>query len=901
MNDIYELAKQYANCISQKQQQEGFKLTLHHYRNARGELLYVKMRLKNAETGKKQILPIQFIGTPDQTTPLSWQIGEPDFSRIYPEGNGKKPLYLLDNLVANQDTVYIVEGEQKADLALMLGLMATTSGGSNTVKSYDWQPLAGRKCRIWRDNDDAGSKWLGEVLAVLASVPSGDVEVIDVAQLGLAAKEDIVDYVKRLRIHNSTIRKDEIAEKIENLPILSDEQVLALLPQPTSPILTQNNKVTQNHQSQAAIVYENGYIELLSDGLYFIKYDDEGEIKTKSFICSPLTILARTRDANSQNWGIWCQWHDLEGIKHDLTLPISLLQGDSREYRQQLANHGLVIATSAKGRACLDAYLNFYPTDNIALCVDTVGWHGQQYVLPNRVFGQGETIVYQSPSPHKPPYQQQGTLKDWQANISQKIAQQSNIVFALCVAFSGQLLPLVNESGGGFHFVGRSSKGKSLTAKLACSVWGYPKHYMHTWRATSNAQENVAAQHNHGFIALDEINLANPNTIGDVVYMLADGEGKDRMSKAGHNRPTLRWQVVYLSTGEETLEAIQNRAGKPNKAGQEVRFVSLEAVTDDALGIFDSLSDGYATPAAQADALSQASHAYFGTAGVAWLEHITQDKATTSQAAIQRIDDFVQAYPSLSSQAGRVCRLFAVVASAGELATQAGITGWQVGVATACVKQCFARWLANFAHDGDYEEYQVLSNVRAFIEQYGESRFSNWGSDGFYQKVNNRVGYIRQGDYLFFKQGFAEACQPFTIKTATKVLMKYKLMRINETDRDTYKVNEKGGKKNARYYYVSADILSMDFDSGISGKTGSDVTTAGVAALGDTMLKRDGLGYVAASAEDLGDSVPTHPKTQATIRDCASVEPTADYPTSQNSHAQSTFAANSKSDWVFDD
>lgn len=65
---------------------------------------------------------------------------------------------------------------------------------------------------------------------------------------------------------------------------------------------------------------------------------------------------------------------------------------------------------------------------------------------------------------------------------------------------------------------------------------GTSKSYIHSWRATSNAQENIAFQHNHGFIALDEINLANPNTIGDVTYMLADGEGKDRMTKTGQNR-----------------------------------------------------------------------------------------------------------------------------------------------------------------------------------------------------------------------------------------------------------------------------------------------------------------------------------------------------------------------------
>lgn len=145
---------------------------------------------------------------------------------------------------------------------------------------------------------------------------------------------------------------------------------------------------------------------------------------------------------------------------------------------------------------------------------------------PHQLFGVGQAIVYQAESTPVTHYAQKGTLTDWRQQISIPMATQHKVAFAIACAFAGQLLPLVNENGGGFHFVDTSSKGKSLTAKLACSVWGHPKSYIHSWRATSNAQENIAFQHNHGFIALDEINLANPNTISDVTYMLADGEGK---------------------------------------------------------------------------------------------------------------------------------------------------------------------------------------------------------------------------------------------------------------------------------------------------------------------------------------------------------------------------------------
>ena len=623
------------------------------------------------------------------------------------------------------------------------------------------------------------------------------------------------------------VQKNNLIEhKIKDLRILPDSQVRELLSEQSE------QSIAQSALLEPSMPYEKGYFEHYCDGIYYIVYDDEGEIKFKIFICSSLTIKARTRDEYSEKWGVLCEWRDRDGKLHDLPLPISLLQGDSREYRKLFADRGLVISTHNKAQSYLDAYLNLHPTSEMALCTHKTGWHGEQFVLPHRVFGVGQAIVYQAESTPVTHYAQKGTLTDWRQQISIPMATQHKVAFAIACAFAGQLLPLVNENGGGFHFVGTSSKGKSLTAKLACSVWGHPKSYIHSWRATSNAQENIAFQHNHGFIALDEINLANPNTIGDVTYMLADGEGKDRMNKTGQNRPTLQWQVMYLSTGEETLEAIQNRVNKHTKAGQEVRFVNLDAVTDDHLGIFDSLI-GYATPAEQADALSQSASENYGTAGIAWLEYLTEDKAEVTHQALAMINKFLLPYKNLSSQARRVGRLFAMVASAGELATQAGITGWQVGQATSATQQCFENWLDNFGRDGNQEERQIIKHIRLFIQQHGESRFSNWESDGFYQKVNNRVGFLTkdQGSYLFFKDAFTEVCQPFQVKTVISVLKKHKLLRINESTRNTFKITLPNSTKSGRYYAILPSILHYEIgesndtlnSTGITGNMGNTV------------------------------------------------------------------------------
>ena len=139
------------------------------------------------------------------------------------------------------------------------------------------------------------------------------------------------------------------------------------------------------------MIYDNGRFELYHDGLYFVKYnlDDPANItfKFKAFVCSPIEVIAKTRDTGSTTWGRLLQWRDDDNVLHQWSMPLSLLQGDAREYRKELASQGLSITTNSKQRSYLDAYLQDYPTHERALCVDRLGWHGKQYILANGSIG----------------------------------------------------------------------------------------------------------------------------------------------------------------------------------------------------------------------------------------------------------------------------------------------------------------------------------------------------------------------------------------------------------------------------------------------------------------------------------------------------------------------------------
>ena len=565
------------------------------------------------------------------------------------------------------------------------------------------------------------------------------------------------------------------------------------------------------------VKYMGGRFELYHDGLYFVRYEHDTESNQYSKqgypirICDPLFIKSSIRSKNSTDWGLLLEWKDKDHQAHEWAMPASLLQGDSKELRQILADMGLGIATSLKARNYLTAYLQSYDTPKRALSVNKTGWHDDSYVLPHCVIGgnDNEPIVLQTTAPLEHGYAIKGTLKEWQDNLAIPVAGQSRIAFAVACAFAGQLLELIGEKdGGGFHFVGNSSIGKSITLRIAGSVWG--SDYIKSWNSTGNAMENILLLHNDGLACLDEINEADLRTIDRTLYMLGNGKPKERMSKTLVNRNAPKWRVNVLSTGEQTIENYLRLAGVTMKAGQLVRLPNIEANAGKGLGIFDSLTIAD-TPAKQAELLKANTNKYYGVAGIEWLNYLTQNKDTATNLVNDYIRAFLAQYPNLDGQAKRVANRFALVASAGELATKEGITGWQIGQAMTATKVCFDNWLDTHGMTGNHEQRQIIKQIQAFIHANGKSRFSEWEHDGYTSTMPNRVGFYRADNdsyYIYSSLFEKEICLPFNKKQVCETLNSMGLLIKNKNYQLFVKSTDRD--KKGYFYCIKGDILTIE-------------------------------------------------------------------------------------------
>lgn len=540
-----------------------------------------------------------------------------------------------------------------------------------------------------------------------------------------------------------------------------------------------------NHQQQP-VQTDTGIFTPKHDGVYFEGFGRDGQPLPEKRICSLLKVVADTRTVQGNGWGILLEWRDSDNREQRWAMPKRLLSDGGAEIAGELLDRGLWIAPNKRNKVL--EYITATRTTKRITCTDRTGWHGQAYVTPERVYGlDGDQYIYQAEGVGIDSIMSTtSTLVDWQNAVARYAVGNARLMFAIATAFAGTLVTPANVESGGFHLVGGSSSGKTTAQRAAASVWGQPDTFKRSWRSTANGLEGIASLHNDNLLILDEISEMNSKDASETAYMLGNGQGKTRSNKNGSTRPTKTWKTLFLSSGEVTLQTLVNEDnGKRRvKAGQEVRIADINADAGKDWGIFESLHH-FPSSAALADHLRYATNQHYGTAGIQWLDMLTKHYSQWHQTLQESIAQFCKSVlpPNVSGQANRVARRFGLVAVAGELATQYGITGWQQGQATQAAQHCFNDWLAQFGK-GNREDKQIMDAVMSFLER-NPARFQDLNLVSPLPVID-RVGFIRnkQGDteYIIPARQLERLAEGFSSNQIAQVLQKFGL--LNEPDKE---------------------------------------------------------------------------------------------------------------------
>lgn len=670
---------------------------------------------------------------------------------------GNRPLYGLETLGQFEGTapVLLVEGEKAADAARHLfphQPCMTWSGGSKAIGKTDFKPLAGREVWYWPDNDDAGLKSVEKLSAALRRVGASEFKLLAINAFGRYIPGD-AGQVKE----SSRAKWPEKADAADAAALgwkadhIAELLTLGVLLTTTTPERANDQEpgpsdgvAPDDKDNQPAYGYK-----VTEAGVFW--FDPKAERQRR--VCARLEVLARSRDGHGtgRNWGLLVRFRDFDGIEKQWNIPMRLFATDGgTEVVRGLLDRGLDIDSHREAkRKVLDYLQGVEAKERVALAYK-MGWHRGAFVLPDRTLGDtAEPVLYYSESEPLCKLAERGTLEGWQKNVARYCVDNPLALFAVSAAFSSPLVDLLGFETMGFHFYGDSSWGKSTLLNVACSVYGKPDDYKCTWRSTDNALEAQAAAHSDLLLALDEINQVDPRIIGDVVYMLGNGQGKHRANDRGQGGGNQhRWRLTFLSNGEKTLEQYLADSGKSQTGGMEMRFIGIRATFQESesgrlkYGTFNEVH-GFDGGAALSEHLRDAMAEDHGQAFPKFLEallvQIAGDKrADFAEKLMGKIADFKRDHltPNAGGQVTRAAVKFALVGWAGELASRWGVTGWPKGQALRAADACFKAWVESRGGEGNLEDRQMLEHVRQQLSKFSESRFKRWDTT---EEKNNAV------------------------------------------------------------------------------------------------------------------------------------------------------------------
>jgi putative DNA primase/helicase len=685
------------------------------YATAEGETVFYAARWNEAD-GKKIFRPI------------SWR--EPEGWR-FEAWSAHRPLFNLPDLVLKPKAPVIVcEGEKAAEAAVRIfpnSIATTSSGGAGAAAKTDWTPIGGRSILIWPDHDAAGENYARDVATILVALDCS-VSIIDAKAL---AAIDPAGGAREPR------DKWDAADATAEWPDLAAlRKTAAGLRQAFDP-------------GPAFVSY--GIYEMGPEGLHVEVEKGRGETKTKAseWVAAHFEILGACRDPHGRGWGKYLRWSDGDERAHVQHVTDAALQGDPSTLCASLVDGGLQI-NRAQQRAFANYLSGVRVMGRVTIILRT-GWHevgGQSvFVLPGATIGpRGSETVILDGAAHGP-YETRGSLKDWQAGVGTLASGHVLPALAISAALAGPLLHLAGQEGGGVHFHGQSSRGKTTLLQVAASVWGRggSPGYVRAWRTTANGLEGAAASATDTVLILDEFGQVDGREAGAVLYSLSNGGGKVRAARDGAMREPKSWRVMVLSTGEITVDSklTEDRARKP-RAGQLVRMLDIPA--DRGFGVFDHAGpDDDAGRLAKA--FKQAAISAYGVAGPEFVRKLINEQVTGDDICGQ-VGEFVSAYlpAGADGQVDRAAQRLGLIATAGELAALLGVTPWREGEVTAAAAWALEQWISQRGGTEPAEARQAIEQVRRFIEAHGEYRFEPLDKVEA-RAVPNRAGW-RKGEGL---------------------------------------------------------------------------------------------------------------------------------------------------------
>lgn len=328
-----------------------------------------------------------------------------------------------------------------------------------------------------------------------------------------------------------------------------------------------------------------------------------------------------------------------------------------------------------------------------------------------------------------------GSLDGWKTAVAAAAEAKGCPHFLLGVlcGFAGVVQSLAGLDSCGINLSGLSSSGKTTAQRLAVSAWTSPSigaGLLQSMRSTENAVEVFAQGASGTVLALDELAHADGRAIARLIYAIAGGQGKARLTAGAILKQRYAWSTYAVLSSECSLEEKVRADGASWIAGMAVRIVDVD-VTDVDRNVRSDIMRGIAGV--------EKNH---GHAGPAFVTKLIEGKRHQVPDALR--EDVMDAARKIAGEKANSARLraatcLALPLVAGRLAQDFDLLPWSLDL-EGTIQWSWERFTRSSDAEALAPDEQAVANIRAWIAERWDVTIKSvdTGADGFDRKLNNR-------------------------------------------------------------------------------------------------------------------------------------------------------------------
>jgi len=369
----------------------------------------------------------------------------------------------------------------------------------------------------------------------------------------------------------------------------------------------------------------------------------------------------------------------------------------------------------------------------------------------------------------------EGTFEAWQTNVEKHILKRPALEFALVLGFNATLNAYFAQNTNMdtlvVHIYGDSSTGKTTSTRIATSAFGRPTTtnggLILTWNSTANALINNLNGVHGILLGIDEASMNGMKDFSKMIYQLAGGVEKSRLTAEIEQRKQGTWSGGLLSNAEHSLQLKSNQ-----NSGLEVRLLEIG-------------NEQWTESAAHADAIKEGLEQNYGHAGPMFASYLLEKDHTKLLERLKEHEKEIEEVMVMKDQlTGRLASKFAVILLTATLMNE--LFSFQVDV--DAIRDFIVQHEQAKAEDRDIGKRAIDAIIPQVIQyrSFFEGRMLDRTTHECYGSIKEKPGYT---EVAILKPKFEEwlAAAGFTDSSVVLRSLRDKDILDNEDGKNTRK------------------------------------------------------------------------------------------------------------------